>query len=300
MFKKYPKIYRLGKEEVEGILIGVCSVSEKIDGANVSIWVEEGEIICGSRNQPINGGFNGFTTYVKENKAIQSYLKDNPTHRLYGEWLVRHTIKYNEKSYRKFYLFDITLVSDKEDEDFRPIVEVESVAKEYGFIMPTSFGVFTDPSFADLKKLVGKTELGEKGEGIVIRNESFVSKYGNRMHGKLVSEDFKEDNSVAFKNNNKSADAYWEMYVAHKYITHVRVKKTMDKLYPLIEKKLDFEHTSRISSTVYNDMLVEEIWSIQKKVEHINFRKLKSICNKKAALIYKELLTKQTHVKILS
>jgi len=31
MFKKYPKIHRLGKEETEGILEGTCYIQEKID-----------------------------------------------------------------------------------------------------------------------------------------------------------------------------------------------------------------------------------------------------------------------------
>ena len=46
-FKKYPKIHRLGKEETEGILDGVCYIEEKLDGANASIWIDKrGEITC--------------------------------------------------------------------------------------------------------------------------------------------------------------------------------------------------------------------------------------------------------------
>jgi hypothetical protein len=37
MFIKYPKIYRLGKDETIGILTGTCVLSEKLDGANVSV-----------------------------------------------------------------------------------------------------------------------------------------------------------------------------------------------------------------------------------------------------------------------
>lgn len=32
VFKRYPKIHRLGKEENDGILFGECHVEEKIDG----------------------------------------------------------------------------------------------------------------------------------------------------------------------------------------------------------------------------------------------------------------------------
>lgn len=87
-FKSYPKIHRLGKEEVEGILIGDCYIEEKIDGANASIWIDKrGEVACGSRNRELTEGFNGFVDYVKENVSIRTVLENHPTWRLYGEWL---------------------------------------------------------------------------------------------------------------------------------------------------------------------------------------------------------------------
>ena len=49
MFKSYPKLHRLGKEEVEGILDGYCVIQEKIDGANASIWMHDGTVHVGSR-----------------------------------------------------------------------------------------------------------------------------------------------------------------------------------------------------------------------------------------------------------
>lgn len=66
MLIKYPKIHRLGSDENEGILFGKCFVQEKIDGANTSIWVEGGEIKCGSRNNELSGGFNGFKEVSRE------------------------------------------------------------------------------------------------------------------------------------------------------------------------------------------------------------------------------------------
>lgn len=51
MFIKYPKIHRLEKEEVEGILKGECIIQEKIDGANTSIWFDQGKIKVASRNR---------------------------------------------------------------------------------------------------------------------------------------------------------------------------------------------------------------------------------------------------------
>jgi len=41
MFIKYPKIYRLGKEENDDILKQEVVIQEKLDGANTSIWIGE-------------------------------------------------------------------------------------------------------------------------------------------------------------------------------------------------------------------------------------------------------------------
>ena len=38
-FRKYKKIYRLGKDETIGILKGTVNITEKLDGANVSVWL---------------------------------------------------------------------------------------------------------------------------------------------------------------------------------------------------------------------------------------------------------------------
>lgn len=55
-FKSYPKIHRLGKEEVEDILLTPVTLQEKIDGANVSIWLDEGVVKCGTRTREAHTG----------------------------------------------------------------------------------------------------------------------------------------------------------------------------------------------------------------------------------------------------
>src|SRR5574343_2077121 len=103
MFKQYKKIHRLGSAENEGILVGTVHVQEKIDGANTSIWSHKGRIRCGSRTRELEAGFNGFVDYVNSHQGIQQLLTDMPHIRLYGEWLVRHSISYNETAYKEFY-----------------------------------------------------------------------------------------------------------------------------------------------------------------------------------------------------
>lgn len=291
-FKKYPKIHRLGKEEVEGILEGECHIEEKIDGANVSIWLDKrGEITCGSRNRELSEGFDGFVDFVKGDASINLLLHDHPTYRLYGEWLVRHTIAYNETAYSKFYLFDITEVRDGEEaEEFFTKEQVLEIAKQYNLLTPEYHGLFINPTLEQIKEHVGKSVLGTNGEGVVIKNHSFRDKFSNHNYAKIVTESFKEANSVTFGGNNKHSDSYWEMYVINKYMTLARIEKIMNKTQPFVGKRLDLEHIPRIANSAYHDMLTEEIWEIQAKVESLNFKTLKRVAMKKATQIYKDIL----------
>lgn len=294
-FKKYPKVHRLGKDETEGILEGVVHVEEKIDGANVSIWFEDGELQMGSRSQSITEGFNGFCDYVRSHPTISKVFEKYPNIRLYGEWLVRHTIAYKETSYKQFYLFDVTdripNLEEDERENFWPRDEVHALAKEFDLLYPEYHGEFANPAMEDLMQFVDKSVLGDAGEGIVLKNPDFRDKFGNHNYAKIVTEKFKEDNGITFGGNNKHSDTYWEMYIVNKYMTLARIEKVMNKIQPTIDERLDFQHVPRITNTAYHDMLTEEIWEIAKKVGKVDFKALQRVAMKKAAQIYKDKLT---------
>lgn len=283
-FRKYDKIIGMHKVETHGILEGTCHVQEKIDGANVSIWLnEDGEIQCGSRNRHLKNEeeFNGFVAYVKGHTGIRLFLDDNPYCRLYGEWLVKHTISYREEVYKHFYLFDIEY-----DGSWLSPKNVSDYACNYDIKYPETFGVFDNPTIEQLTALVGKSILGVKGEGIVIKNPTFVNSFGDKVYGKLVADSFKEDAAIGFGGNDKHAAHYGEMYIANKYITLGRVTKVYDKLRPIINEPLDMKHIPRINESVYYDMLTEEIYDIQKKINIVNFNVLKRIVGKKTKQIY--------------
>jgi len=297
MFKRYPKIHRLGKEETEGILNGRCLIQEKIDGANVQIWNDGGRICYGSRNQEYTEGFNGFVDYVKDHRGINNLLSKFPHLRLYGEWLVRHTISYDETKYKQFYLFDIT---DKKEGDeveiFLEQKDVEAIACVNGINYPHNFGEFENPTQEQLQKFVGQSKLGPKGEGVVIKNLEHRDAFGNHCHAKIVTESFKEDNNVIFGGNNKFSDTYWEIYIVNKYMTLSRVQKVMNKIQPMIDEKLDLKHTARVASSAYHDLLTEEVWEFSKKVGIVDFKILSRVACKKSQQIYKDILNNNISV----
>jgi hypothetical protein len=287
-FIPYPKIYRLGTPETEGILDGLVTIHEKIDGANLSIWMEKGEIHVGSRNQEITEGFNGAYEYCLNDSGIRKLLSDHPNYRLYGEWLVRHTLQYKETAYRKFYLFDIFVDTERLDQ-----INIMTIAAKYSINIAKFFGLFSRPSLDKINQFIGLSDLGDQGEGVVIKNRDFINQFGDNCYAKIVTESFRENNGLKFEANSKHSESYWETWVTHKYVTLSRVEKAMNKSQPMIDTPLDLQHTSRIVGMVTHDIVTEEAWEIFNRVPKLDFKVLKNILSKKIAFIYKEILSER-------
>lgn len=290
-YKAYPKIHRLGKEEVEDILIGKVSVQEKVDGANISIFQLDGKLRCGTRTRmlPEDESFNGFQEAVQSNGALAMWFSRNPECILYGEWLVKHTITYPDAAYRKIYLFDIL---DTTTGEWWKQEDVKAEAEFLGLEYPQMFAENKQLTTEEIKEFVGKSfiEGAASGEGVVIKNPNFKNKFGDSVYAKLVHEKFKETNAIVFGGNNKHSEAYNEMYIVNKYCTLGRVQKIMQKMQNVTEKRLDMEHTSQVAGTCYHDMITEEIWEIVKKIKVIDFARLQRLSYKKYIQIYHDIL----------
>lgn len=293
-YRKYPKIHRLGKEETDGILDTEVVIQEKVDGANISIFQLDGKIRCGTRTRmlPEDESFNGFQEAVRSNSNLAMYFSRYPEIILYGEWLVKHTISYPDEAYRKIYLFDIY---DGLNGKWLSQDEVRAEAKFLGLEYPHVFAT-GKLSVNEIKEFVGKSKIAPAGEGVVIKSDTFISKFGDHEYAKLVHEKFKESNAIVFGGNNKHSDTYWEMYVVNKYCTVARVQKIMQKLQSESERRLDKEQTSQIAGTCFHDMITEEIWEIVKKVPALDFKKLRGLSTRKFIQIYHDILDNQLSV----
>ena len=292
-FKPYNKIHALHKPECEGLLEGTCYIQEKVDGANASIWLgDDGEIHFGSRSRDlvlVNDNFNGFGDWVKSHPKLKEMLREFPKFRLNGEWLVRHTIGYKELNYKKFYLFDI-----EECGYTLPMENMYKLAEEYQIPTVHLYGKFDNPTLEQIKEFAGKSELGDKGEGVVVKNLVFRNKFGDINFGKYVTQEFKEDNGVTFGGNNKFSETYEEMYFVNKLVTLPRVEKILHKLESM-EGKLSEKHIPRVMGMVFHDVMTEEAHDmanhLAKNGADFNFKKFRELCNKKSKSIFMELLT---------
>ena len=236
-FVKYMHIERLGSDEVEGLLDGVCYVFPKIDGTNASVWVGDGfNLHAGSRTREItiesdNAGFCG---WVQENAgAFLPLFLQHPHYRIYGEWLVPHTLRtYREEAWRNFYIFD---VFDGEAETYLPYDLYVDLCASYLLPFPViaPLEIVTNP---DQEHLVGLLDRNTyliadgngSGEGIVIKRYDFVNGYGRTTWGKMVRNEFKERNREAFGVPTVEMKAQLEQAIAAEYVTRGRVCKVMD------------------------------------------------------------------------
>ena len=183
-FRKYQHIERYGTVETEGINNGICYIFPKIDGTNTSVWLSDnGEVCVGSRKRELNAENDNRNSYktISDNDNIKNYLKQHPTHRLYGEWLVPHTIRtYEDTAWNNFYIFDVVEeVSDSTRylpyEEYVPLLEEHDIK-----YIPLLNKIF-DGEYEDfVKELDNNTFLikvdNGVGEGIVIKNYEYTNK----------------------------------------------------------------------------------------------------------------------------
>ena len=271
MFIKYPHIERLGNDEVEGILDGVCHIMPKIDGTNASVWLEENEPHAGSRRRKLsvdddNAGFYQWLLNSETGDRVVAYLNQYPSRTLYGEWMVPHSLKtYRKDAWRRFYVFD---VFDRETGQFLPYDEYIDGLDAFGIDAIPVLEVCEYPTEEHLLGLLDKnTFLIEDGngvgEGIVVKRYGFVNSYGRTTWAKLVRNEFKEKNAKAFGAPKVSMLSGIELELAETYVTAGRIQKVLDKM-----TEADPWSSRRIPelfNRVWNDLITDEMWNIIKK-----------------------------------
>lgn len=286
--KNYWKIYHIDKDESEGILDGVCYIQEKIDWANLSVWLEEDEIFVGSRTQTVGTDkvktwFRWAVEYINNHKWIkellfhlrEAYELDDV--RLYWEWLVPHTItNYDKDNYNHFYLYDIEI------NWIRVWIDtVDSYWKVFNIRTPHLFATLWNPKKSDLDKFLWVSKLWPKGEGIVIKNPDFINRFWNATYAKMVTVEFKEDNWVIFWNQTKHDT---ELDITAKYCDWERVKKIMNKIEQNEWTDITKKHISQIIWMTKYDIITEEANAIS-KYGIVDFRRLDWLITKKVRLL---------------
>lgn len=286
----YPKIYSLDKEETEGLLQYPVIIQEKIDWANLSIWKQDWVTYVGSRTQIVwdaerKEWFRWAVEYANFHKWIQEILNENPTYRLFGEWLVKHTVSYPQEYYNKFYLFDILT-----EDGWIWTKEVMELAKKYSIHHPEIFFEWQVTNLDLFKELAWKSALWDiTWEWIVIKRDDFVNKFGDRRHWKYVTKEFKEKNNIVF----------WNSFPWDKEMKFVADNVTLPRLMKLINKREQNEwknisksDTSYIIGSMWHDIFTEELWNFVKKehVHTLDFTRTQTLCQERTKVLFFDYL----------
>jgi len=280
-FKKYQHLERFGTTEVNQIELGTCYVFPKIDGTNASLWLENGEIQAGSRTRQLTLDKDnaGFFKWSLDQLNLYAYLTLNPTHRLYGEWLVPHSLKtYREDAWRNFYVFDVI---DSEGEDVNHIhYDVyQPMLENFGINYITPISIIKNASYEQLiNQLMKNVFLIEDGkgvgEGIVIKNYDFKNKYGRQTWAKIVTSEFKEKHTKEMGASIMNGKKMVEEEIANKFVT----KALCEKVYAKIDNDSGFNSSQipRLLNTVFYDVINEDSWNFVKEHKNpiINFKTL--------------------------
>lgn len=283
-FRKYMHVERFGNDEVQGIELGDCYVFPKIDGTNGSVWVDSrGDIQAGSRNRQLSIGADnaGFLAFVQEDESIQNYMRAYPNHRLYGEWLVPHSLQtYREDAWRKFYVFD---VFDEEAERFLTFDEYAATLDFFNIDYLHPLSIIKNATYENfLKELEKNTVLIEDGkgvgEGVVIKNYDFQNRFGNVVWAKIVTTSFKEKHTKAMGPSIMKGKPMVEQFIVDQYVD----QHFVDKVYAKIvneEGGWNSKYIPRLLNTVFYDLINEEMWNIVKKTKNptINFKTLNTL-----------------------
>lgn len=282
---KYQHIERLGHEEVEGLLDATQEdpliIQNKIDGANMTVaWDPEEGLLIASRNQMVIVGdkwkkqdriFTEAGEYIQAHTGLMVMLT-NPLYAgwvLRGEWLVKHSVAYNQDAYRQFYVFDVQV-----DGKYLPPGSYISILQEHGIPYIRSEEQLTQKP--DLNALValskGSGYFGEpQKEGIVLKRYGFRNKFGRTQWGKIVSADFAEKKKMVFGAAKRDAA---ELRLASKYVTQELVTKTIHKVADARDETPRVQHMAEVLQRVWYDLFMEELWDFVKKenVGAFNFR----------------------------
>lgn len=297
-FKKYQHIEKYGSEEVEGIEMGECFIFSKLDGTNTSLWYtpgNPGKFHAGSRNREItldkdNHGFmEWLVTSDGENRNnLLPFLRENPHLKLYGEFLVPHTLKtYRDDTWRKFYVFD---VFDTNTNEYLHYNKYKEMLDAYYVTYIPPICKITNPTYERLLKLLDQNTYlikdGEgTGEGIVIKRYDFKNKYGRTIWAKIVKNEFK-DAHWGGQTTEKKEKKMVEEEIVKKYVTQALVEKEYAKIEGWSSKKIP-----QLLNTVYHCLVKEEMWDIVKKFKNptINFRTLSFLTTNRIKEIKPEL-----------
>jgi len=290
-FRPYMHVEKYGNDEVRGIELGKLFIFPKLDGTNASVWsVPDGDskwrYQCGSRTRTLSRESDnaGFLATCEESEGdglgfkLLTFVNRYPNLRLYGEWLVPHTLKtYRDDVWRRFWVFDV--FNDETNtylnyETYQPLLD--GCGLDYMPPLATIKGGDYEYFIHVLNQNVFGIKDGQGvGEGVVLKNYEFVNEFGNTVWAKIIQNEFKEQHH-RLMGSPETERKIVEEEIANVYITESLCTKTYAKI---VNEKQGWtsKYIPELLGRVFHDLITEELWQVIKteKSITINFGMLK-------------------------
>ena len=227
----YPKVYNMGHRVIRDLFDGPVVIQEKMDGSQFSFGVVDGELRMRSRRREIHGVEEADKLFRMACEIAQALfdtglLDEGWTYRGEAITTPRHnTLEYERIPKGGFILFDI----DTGLEDYLGPDELAGVAEALGVeVVPTLYAGEV-LAWDELEKFLERSScLGDKIEGIVVKNQNRFAEDGKMLMGKLVTAEFREAHTGQWKKTNPTrteviasiihdlrTEARWEKAIQH-------------------------------------------------------------------------------------
>ena len=299
VFIRYQHVERIDADETIGLLDGTCHVFPKMDGSNMCAYLEDGEVRTMSRNRVIAPP-EPFAVYVGEHNEIGRFLKDHPGLRLYGEWMVPHTVRsYVPDVWNRWFVFDVVAEDpsavyahadgttlDCAGRRYIPYEEYAPLLERYGIECIPPLAVLENPTVRQLEDIADHSntwmvaEGAGCGEGVVVKRYGFVNRYGHVSWAKVLNSAFCvfKVASRANRHEEKRDGESVESQIARRYVT----QDLVDKEYSRIMAESDNRKTvpMMLLGTVWHCVVTESLWDAVKRYNSptVDFKALRREC----------------------
>lgn len=258
----------------------------KLDGTNATVWADnEGIIHAGSRNRELSMDKDnaGFYKHVMESDTmgpICQFCLDNPFMVVCGEWLggkAGHIKSYLNK---EFYVFDMKFATsgNRENEKhfgYLPYNSYSKALEKYGYqyIIPP-IRVYRDGenvTVEDIAKIADANHFNLPddvvGEGVVVKNYNYISRFGNYEEGKIVRAEFNERKGQK-SNKSIAENSNIEQAIVDDLVSSSDIQKCINKVSDILGEefsKSNGKMVGMVMEMAFSDLLSEEAGVIAKK-----------------------------------
>jgi len=291
----FPKIYAIGKTEIENLFKGEVEVTEKIDGSQFAFGLNSsGELVLRSKGQILyTTTSNMFSLIIQHLNANIDHIKRvlTPNEYIYGEFLNKpkhNVLNYERVPNNYFMVFGVKKgLNFINDYDI-----IRTYADKLGFeTVPLIYkGIIT--SAEQVQELIGTTisVLGrEVIEGVVVKNYNQHTSIGDPTicMGKYVREAFKERHGLDWKAHGNELEDWMKSFKSE-----ARWQKAVIHLKERGELENSPKDIGKLMKEINMDILQEETEEIKAFLHKYYIDKIKRIACAGAAEWYKEQLLK--------